>query len=352
MKKILITGTGGFIGFHLAKHLLDTGRGEVLGIDVLNDYYDPELKAGRLEQLGLDKARLNDPGPLQSSRYPFRFWKLDLCHKEALFQLLEKEKPDVVVHLAAQAGVRYSLTHPEAYLHANMEAFLNMIEGMRKIEPEHFVYASSSSVYGLNSEIPFSTQHSTVHPVSLYAATKRSNELMAHAYSHLFRIPTTGLRFFTVYGPWGRPDMALFLFTEAILKGKPIDVYNHGNMRRDFTYIDDIVKGIEAVMDKPAQPDSSFNPLHPQPDISSAPFRVLNIGHSSPVNLMDYVHEIEKQLGIKAEINPMPLQPGDVLTSYADVSELITEYGYKPNTSIETGVAHFVRWYKSYYQVK
>jgi UDP-glucuronate 4-epimerase len=236
-------------------------------------------------------------------------------------------------------------------MESNMTAFLNMLEACRFHAIQHLVYASSSSVYGLNGEIPFSVKKGTNHPVSLYAATKKSNELMAHCYSHLYQIPTTGLRFFTVYGPWGRPDMALFLFTKAILEGKAIDVYNHGKMRRDFTYIDDIVQGIYSVLMKPATPSSEFNPLRPKPDASSAPYRVLNIGHSKPVELMDFVHEIERQLGKKAELNLMPLQPGDVLTSYADVTELVNEYGYRPSTSIEVGVERFIRWYRDYYKV-
>ncbi len=351
MRKILVTGIGGFIGFHVSKLLANDKNLEVYGIDVLNDYYDPELKKNRLLHLGFDAAGIESDAEIQSATLPIRFKKINLADKAALLEVFESFQPDGVVHLAAQAGVRYSLTHPEVYMESNMTAFLNMLEACRFHAIQHLVYASSSSVYGLNGEIPFSVKKGTNHPVSLYAATKKSNELMAHCYSHLYQIPTTGLRFFTVYGPWGRPDMALFLFTKAILEGKAIDVYNHGKMRRDFTYIDDIVQGIYSVLMKPAAPSSEFNPLRPKPDASSAPYRVLNIGHSKPVELMDFVHEIERQLGKKAELNLMPLQPGDVLTSYADVTELVNEYGYRPSTSIEVGVERFIRWYRDYYKV-
>jgi UDP-glucuronate 4-epimerase len=351
VRKILVTGIAGFIGFHVSKLLAKDKNMEVYGIDVLNDYYDPELKKNRLLHLGFDAAGIESGAEIQSATLPIRFKKINLADKAALLEVFESFQPDGVVHLAAQAGVRYSLTHPEVYMESNMTAFLNMLEACRFHAIQHLVYASSSSVYGLNGEIPFSVKKGTNHPVSLYAATKKSNELMAHCYSHLYQIPTTGLRFFTVYGPWGRPDMALFLFTKAILEGKAIDVYNHGKMRRDFTYIDDIVQGIYSVLMKPATPSSEFNPLRPKPDASSAPYRVLNIGHSKPVELMDFVHEIERQLGKKAELNLMPLQPGDVLTSYADVTELVNEYGYRPSTSIEVGVERFIRWYRDYYKV-
>jgi UDP-glucuronate 4-epimerase len=351
VRKILVTGIAGFIGFHVSKLLAKDKNMEVYGIDVLNDYYDPELKKNRLLHLGFDAAGIESGAEIQSATLPIRFKKINLADKAALLEVFESFQPDGVVHLAAQAGVRYSLTHPEVYMESNMTAFLNMLEACRFHAIQHLVYASSSSVYGLNGEIPFSVKKGTNHPVSLYAATKKSNELMAHCYSHLYQIPTTGVRFFTVYGPWGRPDMALFLFTKAILEGKAIDVYNHGKMRRDFTYIDDIVQGIYSVLMKPATPSSEFNPLRPKPDASSAPYRVLNIGHSKPVELMDFVHEIERQLGKKAELNLMPLQPGDVLTSYADVTELVNEYGYRPSTSIEVGVERFIRWYRDYYKV-
>lgn len=351
MRKILVTGIGGFIGFHVSKVLASEPNVEVFGVDVLNDYYDPELKKNRLVHLGFDRHEIESNQEIESKTLPIRFKRLNLADKTSVMQVFESFQPDGVVHLAAQAGVRYSLTHPEVYLESNMTAFLNVLEACRFHAPAHLVYASSSSVYGLNAEIPFSVKKGTNHPVSLYAATKKSNELMAHCYSHLYQIPTTGLRFFTVYGPWGRPDMALFLFTKAILNGQPIDVYNRGKMRRDFTYIDDIVHGIIRVLKKPAQASSEFNPLRPKPDVSSAPYRILNIGHSKPVELMDFVREIEKQLGKKAELNLMPLQPGDVLVSYADVSELANEYEYRPSTSVEIGVERFIRWYRDYYQI-
>jgi UDP-glucuronate 4-epimerase len=349
--KYLVTGTAGFIGFHLAKKLLERGD-EVVGLDVINDYYDINLKYARLESMGIAKDSISMGKLTQSSTIPsYSFIQLDLVNKEALSELFQNEKFDVVIHLAAQAGVRYSLTNPEVYIQSNIISFLNILECCRFNPVKHLVYASSSSVYGANEKMPFSTSDSVDHPISLYAASKKSNELMAHTYSHLFNIPTTGLRFFTVYGPWGRPDMALFLFTEAILKGEPIKVFNYGEMKRDFTYIDDIVEGIIKVADRPAQPNAEFDPMNPDPGSGRAPYKVYNIGNSSPVLLMDYIHAIEKGLGKKAEMELLPLQPGDVPASHAEVSDLIRDTGYKPDTKIEDGVKAFTDWYSDYYKV-
>ncbi|MBN3519460.1 NAD-dependent epimerase [Algoriphagus lutimaris] len=348
--KYLVTGTAGFIGFHVAKKLLERGD-EVVGLDVINDYYDINLKYARLASMGIAKEEISNNKLVQSSEIPtYRFIKLDLSIKEDLLHLFAQEKFDVVIHLAAQAGVRYSLTHPEVYIESNIIAFLNILESCRFHPVKHLVYASSSSVYGANEKLPFSTSDSVDHPISLYAASKKSNELMAHTYSHLFNIPTTGLRFFTVYGPWGRPDMALFLFTEAILKGEPIKVFNFGEMKRDFTYIDDIVEGVIRVADKPASPNKDFDPQNPDPGSARAPFKVYNIGNSSPVLLMDYIHAIEDGLGKKAEMELLPLQPGDVPASHADVSDLVRDTGYKPETSIKDGVNEFTKWYLDYYK--
>ncbi|SIN72092.1 NAD-dependent epimerase [Algoriphagus halophilus] len=348
--KYLVTGTAGFIGYHVAKKLLERGD-EVVGLDVINDYYDINLKYARLASMGVEKEEISNNKLVQSSDIPFyRFIKLDLSKKEDLLHLFAQEKFDVVIHLAAQAGVRYSLTHPEVYIESNIIAFLNILESCRFHPVKHLVYASSSSVYGANEKLPFSTSDSVDHPISLYAASKKSNELMAHTYSHLFNIPTTGLRFFTVYGPWGRPDMALFLFTEAILKGEPIKVFNFGKMKRDFTYIDDIVEGVIRVADRPASPNADFDPQNPDPGSARAPFKVYNIGNSSPVLLMDYIHAIEDGLGKKAEMELLPLQPGDVPASHADVSDLVRDTGYKPETSITDGVNAFTKWYLDYYK--
>jgi len=348
--KYLVTGTAGFIGFHVARELLDRGD-EVVGLDVINDYYDINLKYSRLAFMGIYKEEIKLNQLVQSSEVPaYRFIKLDLVEKEILLELFDEEKFDVVIHLAAQAGVRYSLTHPEVYIQSNIIGFLNILESCRFHPVKHLVYASSSSVYGANEKLPFSTSDSVDHPISLYAASKKSNELMAHTYSHLFNIPTTGLRFFTVYGPWGRPDMALFLFTEAILKGEPIKVFNFGKMKRDFTYIDDIVEGVIRVADRPATPNADFDPQNPDPGSSKAPFKVYNIGNSSPVLLMDYIHAVEKGLGKEAKMELLPLQPGDVPASHADVSDLVRDTGYKPETTIERGVSEFTEWYLDYYE--
>lgn len=350
--KILITGTAGFIGFHLAKKLLARGD-EVVGVDAINDYYDVNLKYARLKELGIEAQSIQKNCKTVSAAYPLHsFYKVNLEDREALFNVFEVEKPDAVCNLAAQAGVRYSLTNPYAYIDSNITGFINILEGCRNFNVTNLSYASSSSVYGLNESMPFSTKDNVDHPVSLYAASKKSNELMAHTYSHLFGIRSTGLRFFTVYGPWGRPDMALFLFTKAILEGKPIDVYNYGDMRRDFTYIDDIVNGITAVIDNPAAKDESWNPKEPNPSRSKAPYRVYNIGASSPTSLMDFIEAIEEALGKKAEKNLMPLQAGDVPSTYADVSDLAAELGYKPAVKVKEGIKNFIEWYVEFYKTK
>lgn len=348
--KYLVTGTAGFIGFHVAQKLIDRGE-EVVGLDVINDYYDINLKYARLEHMGIKKESIERGELAQSGTLPgYRFVQLDLVEKEALLELFAKEKFDVVIHLAAQAGVRYSLTNPEVYIQSNIVAFLNILECCRFHPVKHLVYASSSSVYGANEKMPFSTSDSVDHPISLYAASKKSNELMAHTYSHLFGIPTTGLRFFTVYGPWGRPDMALFLFTDAILKGEKIKVFNYGEMKRDFTYIDDIVEGVVKVADRPAAANPEFDPQNPDPGSGKAPFKVYNIGNSAPVLLMDYIRAVEKGLGKEAKMDLLPLQPGDVPASHADVQDLVRDTGYKPNTHIEAGVRAFTDWYLDYYK--
>ena len=351
MKKILITGTAGFIGFHLANYLLGKGY-EVIGLDVVNDYYDVNLKYSRLEQQGIPREKIIPGSAVSSSKFSnYRFIQLNLEDKEALLNLFKKEKIQVVINLAAQAGVRYSLTHPEAYISSNITGFLNVLEAARYNKVEHLIYASSSSVYGLNAQLPFSVSHNVDHPVSLYAASKKSNELMAHTYSHLYGIPTTGLRFFTVYGPWGRPDMALFIFTKAILEGREMDVYNNGDMWRDFTYIDDIVESISRLVEKPARSNAMWDPVHPDPATSPAPYRIFNIGNNQPVKLMDFVNAIEEYTGKKAKINFQPVQPGDVLKTWADVNDLEEEINFKPGTSIQKGIENFVSWYREYYGV-
>lgn len=332
--KFLVTGAAGFIGFHTCKRLLEAGH-QVVGIDNMNDYYDVNLKQARLDLL-------------QSSF--FSFHKVDLADREGMAKLFASEKFARVIHLAAQAGVRYSLENPHAYADSNLIGYLNILEGCRHNKVEHLLYASSSSVYGLNRKMPFSTDDSVDHPVSLYAATKKANELMAHTYSHLYGIPTTGLRFFTVYGPWGRPDMALFKFTKAMLEGKSIDVYNYGKMKRDFTYVDDIVEAIIRIQDVIPQPNPEWAVENGSPADSSAPFRVYNIGNSSPVELMDYITALEEALGMTAEKNMMPIQPGDVLETSADTKPLYDLVGFKPQTSVKDGVKNFVDWYKAYYK--
>jgi UDP-glucuronate 4-epimerase len=332
---ILVTGAAGFIGYHVSRRLLERGD-TVLGIDNINDYYDPKLKETRLSML---------------RDFPkFRFERIDVSDRERMTAMFDREKPKRVVHLAAQAGVRYSLTHPFAYTDSNITGFLTILEGCRAVRAEHLVFASSSSVYGANTKQPFSEHDNIDHPVSLYAATKKANELMAHAYAHLYAIPVTGLRFFTVYGPWGRPDMALFKFTRGIMNGEPIQVFNRGNMIRDFTYIDDIVEGVVRVLDQVPAGDPSWSGAAPDPARSYAPYRVFNIGNNRPVVLLDFIHALERCLGREAKMELLPMQPGDVLSTMADVSELERAVGFRPETSIEDGIRAFVAWYKQYHQ--
>ena len=334
--KVLITGSAGFIGNQLAMRLLERGD-EVVGIDNLNDYYDVTLKQARL-------ARIKDHPRFTEAR-------INLEDRAAVEALFREQRPNRVVNLAAQAGVRYSIENPHSYVDSNIVGFVNILEGCRHNGIEHLVYASSSSVYGANTNMPFSIHNNVDHPLSLYAASKKANELMAHTYSHLYNLPTTGLRFFTVYGPWGRPDMALFLFTKSILAGEPINVFNYGKHRRDFTYIDDIVEGVIRTLDKVAEPNPAWSGDHPDPGTSLAPYRLYNIGNNQPVELMHYIKVLEDCLGKKAEMNMLPLQPGDVPDTYADVQDLVADVGYKPATSVEDGVARFVAWYRDYYKV-
>lgn len=349
--KILITGTAGFIGFHLAKKLLERGE-TVVGLDSINDYYDVRVKYGRLADTGIEKSEIEYNKLIQSDNYPnYQFIQLQLEDKENLENLFATQNFDYVIHLAAQAGVRYSLTNPQAYMDSNIIGFLNILECCRNYPVKHLTYASSSSVYGLNELQPFSTSHNVDHPVSLYAASKKSNELMAHTYSHLFKIPTTGLRFFTVYGPWGRPDMAIYLFTKAIFENKTIDVFNYGEMQRDFTYIDDIVEGVIRVNDNPPQENPNWNASSDDPSTSSAPYKIYNIGNNNPVKLMDFITALENKIGKTAEKNMLPIQAGDVPSTYADVSDLIDDMDYKPQTSIEYGINQFVDWYKDFFKV-
>jgi UDP-glucuronate 4-epimerase len=336
--KILVTGAAGFIGFHTAKRLIERGD-EVVGFDVVNDYYDPALKEARLSLLARSA---------RTAQGRWRFIRADLTDPAAVDEAFS-ETFDRVIHLAAQAGVRHSLTHPHDYINSNIVAFLNILEACRAHATPHLTYASTSSVYGANGKMPFSEHESADHPLQLYAATKRSNELMAHAYSHLFSLPTTGLRFFTVYGPWGRPDMALFLFTKAILAGEPIDVFNNGKHTRDFTYVDDIVEGVIRASDRIALPNPAWDPTRPDPATSNAPFRIFNIGNNAPVALMDYIGAIEDTTGRKASIRYQPLQPGDVPDTFADVTALVQAVDYKPSTPMAEGVRRFVEWYRGYY---
>jgi UDP-glucuronate 4-epimerase len=334
--RYLVTGAAGFIGYHVAARLLARGD-EVVGIDNFTDYYDVKLKRDRLAQL--------------DGKAGFTFQTLDMAGRDALAALFAAHRPQVAIHLAAQAGVRYSINNPEAYLHSNVAAFLHLLERCRHSGVQHLVYASSSSVYGANTKMPFQVRDVVDHPVSLYAASKKSNELMAHVYSHLFGIPTTGLRFFTVYGPWGRPDMAMFLFTRAILDRRPIEVFNNGEMQRDFTYIDDIVEGVLRVAGRPAAPNPAWNGDDPDPATSRAPYRIYNIGNSRPVPLLRMIEALEAALGTKAEKKLLPMQPGDVPATWADVSDLERDFGYRPATEVEEGVRRFVAWYRSYYRV-
>jgi UDP-glucuronate 4-epimerase len=347
--KVLVTGTAGFIGSFAAVRLAQRGD-EVVGIDNINAYYDVNLKYGRLERDGIGRQTAETGQWAQSKRLPnYRFKRMDLEDRVAMEELFGKEDFDAVCHLAAQAGVRYSILNPYSYIDANVVGFIHILECCRHHKVKHLVYASSSSVYGLNEKYPFSVQDNVDHPVSLYAATKKANELMAHAYSHLYGIPTTGLRFFTVYGPWGRPDMALFLFTKAILENKPIDVFNQGNMKRDFTYIDDIVVGVVKVLDRPPEGDPSWRGREPDPSRSRAPYRLYNIGNNSPVELTAFIEAIEKALGKKAERNLLPMQPGDVPATWADVDDLVKDFGYAPTVKVEEGVQRFVKWYREFY---
>lgn len=348
--KILITGTAGFIGFHLAKKLLERGD-EVVGLDNINDYYDINLKYARLDELGIDRKNIIDGIKVASVLYEkHQFIKLDLSDRNGIERLFQVEKFDAVCHLAAQAGVRYSIENPHAYIESNVVGFLNILEGCRQNSINNLCFASSSSVYGLNKSQPFKTSDHTDHPISLYAATKKSNEMMAHTYAHLYGIATTGVRFFTVYGPWGRPDMAPMLFTDAILNNRAIKVFNHGNMSRDFTYVDDIVNGLMNIIDKPAQKDVKWDAANPLPNSSSAPYRIYNIGNNKPVKLMDFIQSIEKALGKEAKKDFQPIQAGDVESTYADVSTLMRDFDYKPNTSLENGVQKFVDWYGEFYK--
>tara|TARA_A100000171_G_C2124307_1_gene142609 strand:- start:557 stop:1612 length:1056 start_codon:yes stop_codon:yes gene_type:complete len=351
MGKVLITGTAGFIGFHLAKKLLERGD-EVVGLDSINDYYDIRLKYGRLQETGINPEEVEYNKLIQSSIFnSYRFIQCQLEDAENVNRLFEVERFDKVINLAAQAGVRYSIENPRAYIDSNIVGFVNILEACRHNGVKHLSYASSSSVYGLNETRPFSTNHNVDHPISLYAASKKSNELMAHTYSHLFGLPTTGLRFFTVYGPWGRPDMALFLFTKAILEGKPIQVFNNGEMSRDFTFVGDIVEGVTRVNDNPPAGNENWCGKKPDPSSSKAPYKIYNIGNNSPVKLMDFVTTIEKVLGKKAEKQFMPMQPGDVFATYADVQSLMGDFDYKPETSLENGVGEFIEWYKKFYNI-
>ena len=349
--KVLVTGTAGFIGFHLAERLIKDGH-TVVGIDSINDYYDVNLKYGRLKAAGIDVNRINYNTQVTgdiNNRYSF--YQMLLEDTAAIDDLFKNENFDVVVNLAAQAGVRYSVENPHAYITSNLVGFLNILESCKKYSIKHLVYASSSSVYGLNKEDVFSASNPANHPVSLYAASKRSNELMAHVYSNMYNLPVTGLRFFTVYGPWGRPDMALFLFTKAILEGKPISVFNHGDMKRDFTYVDDIIEGIVRIIPAPPARGGDEMLETGDPSISSAPFKVYNIGNNSPVKLLDFIEIIEKELNKQAIKNMLPIQPGDVASTYADVTPLMKDFDYKPNTSLAWGVEQFVKWYKEFYNV-
>ncbi len=335
MANILVTGAAGFIGFHLAKRLLERGD-HVVGLDNLNDYYDVQLKRDRLARI-MDHPR-------------FTFCEVDLADRPAIEDLFRRHTFQRVVNLAAQAGVRYSIENPHAYVDSNLLGFVNVLEGCRRSGVSHLVYASSSSVYGANTQMPFSVHHNVDHPVSLYAATKKANELMAHTYSHLYQLPTTGLRFFTVYGPWGRPDMALYLFTKAIFEDRPIDVFNNGQMRRDFTYIDDIVEGVVRVTDRPAEPNTEWSSDQPDPGTSRAPYKIYNIGNNQPVQLQYFIQTLESTIGKQARKNLLPMQPGDVPATYADVDDLMRDVGFRPSTAIEDGIERFVQWYREYHE--
>jgi UDP-glucuronate 4-epimerase len=348
--KILVTGTAGFIGFHLVERLMKEGCWEIVGLDNINDYYDVNLKYARLKESGIEKEKIEYNHLVQSSKYNgYRFTKLNLEDREKILKLFENEKFDYVFNLAAQAGVRYSLENPYAYVNSNIIGFLNLLETCRKYPPKHILFASSSSVYGANKKTPFSVTDYVDHPISLYAVTKKSNELMAHTYSALFNLSVTGLRFFTVYGPWGRPDMALFIFTKKILNDEPIDVYNNGEMKRDFTYIDDIIESVFRLIKSFPLPENNY---HENPSVSFAPFRIYNIGNNSPVQLLSFINSIEKTLGKKAKINYKPIQPGDVPDTFADVKELLENINFSPSTPVDYGIKNFIEWYTKYYNIK
>ena len=349
--KILVTGAAGFIGFHLVKKLIERGD-QVIGLDSINDYYDRSIKFGRLKVLGVEKSDISYNSIVKSKKYNnYHFIKLKLEDTDNLNKIFELEKFDAVCNLAAQAGVRYSIENPQAYIHANIFGFMNILEACRHFKVNNLSYASSSSVYGLNESYPFSTKDNVDHPISLYAASKKSNELMAHTYSHLYGISSTGLRFFTVYGPWGRPDMALFLFTKAALENRPIKVFNNGDMLRDFTYVDDIVEGVVRVIDNPAKSNENWLGEKTDPSSSSAPYKIYNIGNNNPVKLLDFINAIEKSLGKKIDKHFLPLQPGDVPATYADVNDLEHDLGYKPETSIQKGVDDFIIWYRDFFEI-
>ena len=349
MQKILVTGTAGFIGFHLTARLVQEGF-DVVGLDIINDYYDINLKYARLNFLGLDKDQIKLNQKVSSSVHSnLNFIQADIANHEYIVEMMVSESFDYVVNLAAQAGVRYSIENPLAYTHSNIDGFLSILEGARHSKVKHLVYASTSSVYGLNTAMPLKETTPTEHPMALYAATKKANEMMAHSYSHLFNLPTSGLRFFTVYGPWGRPDMALFLFAEAMRKGEPINVFNHGKMIRDFTYVADIVESIRRLVVKPPQSNTEWDGSLPRIDKSSAPYRIFNIGNGSPVELMSYINAVEVALGVQGQYNMMDIQPGDVPATHADTEALNEYIGFRPETSVEDGVNQFIRWYKEYY---
>ena len=351
MKKILVTGTAGFIGFHLTNRLVKEDF-EVVGLDIINDYYNVNLKYSRLSFLGIDKDQIQLKQKVTSSKYSnLKFIQSDLADHEYIVEMMRSEAFDYVVNLAAQAGVRYSIDNPLAYTHSNVDGFLSILEGARHSKVKHLVYASTSSVYGLNSAMPLKETTPTEHPMALYAATKKANEMMAHSYSHLFNLPTSGLRFFTVYGPWGRPDMALFLFAEAMRKGESINVFNHGKMIRDFTYVDDIVESIIRLVVKPPKRNDKWNGDMPRIDSSSAPYRIFNIGNGSPVELMRYIEAVESSLDLKGKYNMMDIQPGDVPATHADTTALEEYIGFKPQTTVEEGVSSFISWYKEYYKL-